>query len=104
MQLAHLTEAGLGSDAQPMPETVAKLAPDLILMLGDKSVHHLLSSESDVAENRGKLLDIKHLSGHSSCKAIVSYHPFTLIKNPPLKKLALEDLGFVVNVIKNLET
>jgi hypothetical protein len=103
IQLAHLTEAGLGSDNQAMPETVSQLAPDLILLLGDESIHHLFDANSDIAKYRSKLLDIEQLEGYSISKAIASYHPFTLIKNPALKRLAFEDLSFVVDVIKNFK-
>ncbi|MCW9016680.1 MAG: hypothetical protein OQJ89_06940, partial [Kangiellaceae bacterium] len=74
IQLAHLTEAGLGENNLPIESVVEKQSPKLILVLGDEGVAHLLGSEQNVSVNRGKQLTILE-----QVQALVSYHPFTLI-------------------------
>lgn len=95
VSLAHLTEAGIGSDNEPMSLKLEQLKPDLILLLGDEGVRSLFDSTEQVASFRGRLHQLGELS------VLVSYHPYTLIKNPPLKKLAQEDLSLLVKVLSN---
>ncbi len=117
VQLAHLTEAGLGNDNQPLQKTLNEINPDLILLLGEESIKLLFNSQQDVAQLRGKLKNIGLLKKNNdqqieklseiesdqqvNPKILVSYHPYTLIENPPLKKLALEDLSLLIKVLKN---
>jgi|GEM_PF-2175161 len=104
IQMAHLTEAGLGNDDLPMSQVVDEIKPDLILLLGDESISHLFNTNSQVAEFRGKLHDLSDNLTTAQCKAVISYHPYSLIMNPALKKLALEDLSLLVNILNKLES
>jgi len=91
--LAHLTEAGLSQACRPLSESLTELKPDIIVLLGDESVRHLLGSDLTVAESRTRC------HSYQGCQLIVSYHPFTLIENPQLKKLALEDIRLLISLM-----
>lgn len=93
--LGHLAQAGLSDDSQPMGNLIRQIEPDLILLLGDEGIKPLLNLDSNVADVRGKFhtLQDKHL--------LVSYHPYSLIQDPQLKKLALQDLVLVVKFFEN---
>jgi hypothetical protein len=93
IQLAQSVETALSDDCEPIEQVFQALKPDLILLLGDESLRYLLGLNNQLAEVRGKL---HHLQ---STPAVVSYHPDALIKNPQLKKLAQEDLSFIVNLL-----
>jgi len=88
IQLAHLSEAGLGKDSLPMEQVVQEIKPDVALILGDETIAQLSGNSDNVASLRGRLVELGSLP-----KAIVSYHPFSLIENPALKALALADLN-----------
>lgn len=94
VRLGHLSEAGLGHDCDLLQRIVSELQPGLVLILGDETVKKLFKVDDEVASKRGKVqtLDI-------SDRCIVSYHPFTLINNPHLKSLAMEDLKLVANML-----
>ncbi len=94
VQLAHLSEAGLSKDSIPMDDVLCDCKPDLILVLGDETVIHLFDPLADVASLRGRLVSL----GQNQ-KALVSYHPFSLIKNSGLKSLALDDLSILANYL-----
>lgn len=87
IQLAHLSEAGLSNDSIPMDKVLVDCKPDLILLLGDETVAHLFGAQVDVASVRGRLLELEQ-----DLKALASYHPYSMIKNPGLKSLAQQDL------------
>ncbi len=92
VSLAHLSEAGLSATSCEMSMLLKNNKPDLILILGDETAAHLFGNQSSVANLRGKLLEVD-----SGYKALVSYHPYTLIKNPSLKRLALADLQIILS-------
>jgi hypothetical protein len=94
IQLAHLSEAGLGKDSSPMDEVLGDCKPDLVLLLGDETAAHLLDKQADVASLRGRLVELEQ-----NHQALVSYHPFSMIENPALKSLALEDLSNLVSYL-----
>ncbi|TQV82916.1 hypothetical protein [Aliikangiella coralliicola] len=94
MRLAHLTEAGLGSDCEPMTQKLTELKPDLVLVLGEEGVRHLFDKDATVSEQRGKLQQME-----GGFEALVSYHPYSLISDPPLKRNALEDLRLVAKAL-----
>ncbi len=94
IQLAHLSEAGLGKDSSPMDEVLGDCRPDMVLLLGDETVAHLLNKQADVANLRGRLVELEQ-----NYQALVSYHPFSMIENPALKSLALEDLSNLINYL-----
>lgn len=95
IQLAHLTEAGLSADSSPMSEKLLDVNPDVILLLGDESVRQLFRSNEQVADLRGKLHQ------YQNYQLLVSYHPYSLICNPELKKLALEDIVLLSKVLQS---
>lgn len=96
IRLAHLSEAGLGENAIAMQDVLQKELPDLVLVLGDETVSHLLGNQTTVASLRGQLINLQ-----SPCSALVSYHPFSLIENPSLKSLAFDDLSMVAEYLIN---
>lgn len=87
VQMAHLSEAGLGTDSVNMNDVLQQSSPDLILVLGDETVNQLSGTRTQVASHRGRLIS---LGEQYHC--LVSYHPYSLIENPSLKSLAFEDL------------
>lgn len=95
MHLSHLSQAGLGQDCQQMEEVMAQVTPNCVLLLGDETVAELLGPEANVVNQRGQRLFLSEAT-----PALVSYHPFSLIENPQLKPLALEDLKLLGSVLK----
>ena len=95
MHLSHLSQAGLGQDCQQMEEVMARVTPNCVLLLGDETVAELLGPEANVANQRGQRLFLSETT-----PTLVSYHPFSLIENPQLKPLALEDLKLLGSVLK----
>jgi len=98
IQLAHLSTSGIGETSQPIEKVLNSNSPDLILLLGNETVSSLVSSDSEVSALRGQLINLKSTL-KSDFNALVSYHPFSLISNPSLKSLALEDMMNLVKVI-----
>lgn len=94
VQLAHLSAAGLSDDCVPLSQVMKDCRPDLILTLGDETVNYLINEDTTVAKLRGQLNRIDN-----EYDSIASYHPYSLIKNPSLKKLALEDLSLVCDIL-----
>jgi len=87
VKLAHLSQIGLSDDSQPFVEGLKESKPDLVLILGDETINQFVPNTSSVAELRGKQIKL-----NGQLTAFVSYHPFTLIQDPSLKRLAFEDL------------
>ncbi len=87
--LAHIAEAGIGDNNQPLNQVLENLKPDLLLVLGEESIYQLCGKRVAVASLRGRMID---LQGY---KSLVSYHPYSLISNPALKRLAFEDLRLI---------
>ena len=90
VQLGHLSQAGLGKDCSPLEKVFSDYKPKVTLILGEETVKELFGDKANVADLRGKKVD---LSDGRAC--IISYHPYSLIKNPQLKPLALDDLKLV---------
>lgn len=93
VQLAHLAEAGIAADSLPMTQKLVEFEPEIILLLGEEGVSHLFGADAQLAELRGQIKQVNNI------QTVVSYHPYSLIKNPALKKLALEDLKLLVNIL-----
>ena len=87
VKLAHLSQIGLSDDSQVFAEGLKKSKPDCVLILGDETINQFVPNTSSVAELRGKQIKL-----NGQLNAFVSYHPFTLIQDPSLKRLAFEDL------------
>ena len=94
IRLGHLAQAGLGQDCQALEQVVENLQPKLVLLLGDETVKELFDAGDDVARLRGRVLTLANNSA-----ALVTYHPYTLIKNPALKRLALADLQLSASLL-----
>lgn len=92
IQLAHLSEAGLGKNSIRIETYYDKNRPHKTLVLGDETVVNLIDKMGDVKSSRCRLNKL-----FLNVNAIVSYHPFDLISNPRLKSLAYEDLHFLIN-------
>ena len=90
VQLAQLSAAGLSEDSVPLSTVLQQNKPHLVLVLGEETVGHLFGDKLSVAELRGQLNQLEQ-----SYDSLVSYHPFSLIQNPALKRLAFEDLSLV---------
>ncbi|MET1255325.1 hypothetical protein [Aliikangiella maris] len=88
IELSNLSQAGLGSDCETLESVLTELKPKAVLLLGDETVKELINANLDVVQLRGKMQELPRVN--TPC--LVSYHPFDLIKNPALKKLAMEDL------------
>ncbi|MDQ7050291.1 MAG: hypothetical protein Q9M92_12465 [Enterobacterales bacterium] len=86
---AHLAEAGIGDNNLQLVDVLQRIKPDLVLVLGDESMLQLSGHAIPVASLRGRLIEM------NGFKAVVSYHPYSLIKNPKLKVNAYEDLVFI---------
>lgn len=99
VQIGHLSQAGLGKDCVPLGEVLANSKPKVTLVLGEETVTELFAQGANVADLRGKVMEL--VNGQA---CIVSYHPFTLIKNPQLKSLALEDLKMVKALLEQSQT
>ena len=95
IRLGHLAQAGLGSDCVSLNEVIEQLKPKVVLLLGEETVKELYGDKDDIASLRGRLLPVQEQKA-----GLVSYHPFSLIKNPSLKRLALEDLKLAATVIR----
>ena len=93
ISLAHLTQAGLTEASQPVERSLNESKPDLILMLGDATIKLLLGAEEDVNSMRQKL------SQFQNCKTLVSYHPYTLVQSPILKKMVMEDIQLLARLL-----
>jgi len=87
VKLAHLSQIGLSDDSQLFTEGLKKSKPDCVLILGDETINQFVPNTPSVAELRGKQIKL-----NEQLSAFVSYHPFTLIQDPSLKRLAFEDL------------
>ena len=94
IRMGHLSQAGLGKDCVPLEQVCEQIKPKLVLLLGDETLKEMLTEEASIATFRGQRITLANL-GHG----IVSYHPYSLIKNPALKPLALEDLKMVASLL-----
>ncbi|MBC8183432.1 uracil-DNA glycosylase [candidate division KSB1 bacterium] len=62
------------------------LKPEFILIVGRIAAHYLLKTTAPLRELRGKVVDV------FNAKAIVTYHPSALLREPGLKRSAWEDV------------
>ena len=93
ISMGHLTEAGIGRGHQPFSQKVEEIAPVLILLMGEEAVRHMLGENLNVAQMRMRVHQ------QHGVNLVVTYHPFELISQPALKKLALEDIYFIQQVL-----
>ena len=68
------------------------IKPKFIYILGTTAAKAVLSTPLGLNELREKWHDYKSINMDTSVKALVSYHPSTLLQSPKLKKEAWSDL------------
>jgi len=68
------------------------IKPKFIYLLGTIAVKAILSTPLGLDELRAKWHEYKSVNLDTSVKVLVSYHPFTLLQSPKLKKEAWVDL------------
>lgn len=95
VQLAHLTQAGLGSKNLSLKSFLENAKIDLVLVLGDETIKQLSHSQIETAKLRSRFISL------GNQKAIVSYHPFSMIKNSSLKPLAMEDINLIAHYLSS---
>ncbi len=96
LSLGHLTEAGLGSEHIPFRQHIDQLKPKLTLIMGEEAVKQLIGTNYSVATLRGKKHQILN-----ELDIIATYHPYELITQPALKRLAFEDIHFIASFLKH---
>ncbi len=69
------------------------LKPKFILILGRVAAHYLLKTTAPLRELRGKVVDV------FNAKAVVTYHPSALLREPGLKRSAWEDVQLFQKLI-----
>lgn len=62
--------------------------PQLILLLGGVAVRSVLDQHDSISRLRGKTLEVSS----TGAKAVISYHPSYLLRQPNQKRLAWQDL------------
>jgi len=98
LQLAHLASVDLNDDSLELSNHVNNIKPDAVFVLGGEALKQLLGKEIEVSQYRGQVIDFNNKQ-----KLIASYHPYSLITNPSLKPLALEDLKELTNYLFSIE-
>jgi len=89
------------SNRAPTPEEAANcrpfldlqldvIKPDYIVCLGASAAHHLLNEETPISQMRGKWFDYKGI------KAICTFHPAYLLRQPAKKKDVWDDFQLLV--------
>lgn len=106
IQIAHLSQLGLTDDSKTFREGINDAQPDVLFVLGEETVSQIsplsgaeqqLAMSEGIEKNYVASLRGKTLTVESELTAQVSYHPYTLIKEPKLKPLAMEDLVQLVD-------
>ncbi len=102
-----------GNDRPPSPEEVEKcmpillrqiaaIRPDVICTLGSPAAKIMLNTHKGISSIRGKIFDISPLPEEPqySVKLVPTFHPAYLLRNPPAKKPAWEDIKVVMSLLK----
>lgn len=76
---------------------IALIRPRLIVALGRVAAQNLLRTDAGIAGLRGRLHDYR------GTPLVVTYHPAYLLRNPPDKAKAWEDLCFAVETLRALQ-
>ena len=77
---------------------IALIQPRLIVALGKTAASHLLSTEASLGSLRGRVHDF-----HGTA-LLVTYHPAYLLRNPPDKAKAWEDLCLARETMQRLKS
>jgi uracil-DNA glycosylase family 4 len=87
------------NEAESLTDQLAKLTAKVILALGPHSAKALLGKASE-GTPFGKLRGTAHSVDGISAKAIVTYHPLQLLRQPLAKAQAWKDLKLVMKEAK----
>lgn len=91
--------AGEASACAPfLDRQIALVSPRLIVALGKTAAARLLATEASLASLRGRV------HRHRDIPVIVTYHPAYLLRTPPDKARAWEDLVFARRTLSALTT
>jgi len=101
-----------GNDRPPSPEEVEKcmpillrqiaaIRPDVICTLGSPAAKIMLDTVKGISSIRGKIFNISPLPEEPqySVKLVPTFHPAYLLRNPPAKKPAWEDIKVVMRLL-----
>ncbi|MDO9513543.1 MAG: uracil-DNA glycosylase, partial [Elusimicrobiota bacterium] len=102
-----------GNDRPPSPDEVEKcmpillrqidaIRPDVICTLGAPAAKIMLNRKDGISSVRGKIFDISPLpeEPHYRVKLVPTFHPAYLLRNPPAKKTAWEDIKVVMGLLE----
>ncbi|MFH2084065.1 MAG: uracil-DNA glycosylase [Candidatus Omnitrophota bacterium] len=101
------------NDRPPSPEEVSKcmpillkqidaIRPEVICTLGSPAAKIMLNKKDGISNLRGKIFDIRPLPDDPDygVKLVPTFHPAYLLRNPPAKKPAWEDIKVVMGLLK----
>jgi len=74
-------------------EQLELIQPEMILALGKFASQTLLKTEERVSQLRGRIHDFQGI------KLLTTFHPSYLLRNPPAKKEAWEDLKILAHAL-----
>ncbi|MBA3066253.1 uracil-DNA glycosylase [bacterium] len=102
-----------GNDRPPSPDEVEKcivilrkqiasIRPEVICTLGAPAAKIMLNNTGGISAVRGKIFDISPLPEEPqySVKLVPTFHPAYLLRNPPAKKTAWEDIKVVMSLLR----
>jgi DNA polymerase len=75
---------------------IKQISPKVILSVGRVSAHNLLGSNQPV----GKLIQKMHTLPGTDIPVKVTYHPAYLLRNPPAKAIAWQDLKLLHQMLQ----
>lgn len=78
-------------------DTIEKVKPSIVLIMGQLAAQNLLESKEPLARLRGK----PHLLKSSNVNAVVTYYPSHLLIKPIDKRKAWDDLKLAMSLIKD---
>jgi uracil-DNA glycosylase len=72
--------------------------PDVLVTLGNPSTQTLLSTREGIMRTRGKWFDYD--TGTRTIRALATFHPAYLLRSPPYKRMAWQDLRSVAKALE----
>jgi hypothetical protein len=106
IQLAHLTEAGLGK-SESMVDYLKSYQANHLFLLGEETIQRLYGEQNietkkrNISSMRLKINSvILNNKAVDSLKTSVSYHPFDLMNQPQHKPFAYQDIHYLIKNIK----
>ncbi len=78
---------------------IALINPKILLLLGSSATSALLQTNAGITKIRGRWMN--YTDGHISIKAMPSFHPAFLLRNPAQKKYSWRDFLCVQKVLFN---